>query len=84
MIRVALSGLTGRKLRSALTAFAIVLGVAIVSGTFIITDTITKGFDTLFAGAYKNTDAVVTSKVAFGSGNGSGAAPGFRRRCSRR
>ena len=34
MIKVALKGLAGRKLRAALTALAIVLGVAMVSGTF--------------------------------------------------
>ena len=33
MIRVALKGLLGRKLRAALTAFAIVLGVAMISGS---------------------------------------------------
>ena len=35
MINVALRGLLGRKLRAALTAFAIVLGVAMVSGSFV-------------------------------------------------
>ena len=44
MIRVALRGLFGRKLRTALTAFAIVLGVAMMSGTYILTDTIDKAW----------------------------------------
>jgi putative ABC transport system permease protein len=35
VIRVALKGLLGRKLRATLTAFAIVLGVAMVSGSFV-------------------------------------------------
>ena len=39
MIRVALKGLLGRKLRAILTAFAIVLGVAMISGSFVLTDT---------------------------------------------
>ena len=43
MTRVTLKGLAGRKLRAALTALAIVLGVAMVSGTFVLTDTIDKG-----------------------------------------
>jgi putative ABC transport system permease protein len=77
MIRVALRGLAGRKLRAALTAVAIVLGVAMISGTFVLTDTINAGFHTIFFGAYKNTDAVITSKVAFSSNNGPQAAPGF-------
>ena len=45
---VALKGLLGRKLRTALTAVAIVLGVAMVSGTFVLTDSIDKAFDSIF------------------------------------
>ena len=44
MITVALRGLLGRKLRAALTAIAIVLGVALMSGTYILTDTINQSF----------------------------------------
>ena len=81
MIAVALKGLSGRKLRSALTAFAIVLGVAMISGTFVLTDTIQKGFHTVFAGSYKNTDVVITSKVAFRNDNGPNTPPpGFPER----
>jgi putative ABC transport system permease protein len=60
MMRVALRGLAGRKLRSALTAIAIVLGVAMVSGTYVLTDTINRAFDTIFTESYAGTDAVVT------------------------
>jgi putative ABC transport system permease protein len=77
MIEVALKGLAGRKLRAGLTAFAIVLGVAMISGTFVLTDTINKGFHTIFTGSYKNTSAVITSKVAFTSDNTDSAAPPF-------
>ena len=45
MMRVALKGLLGRKLRAFLTGFAIVLGVAMISGSFILTDTLGKSFD---------------------------------------
>jgi putative ABC transport system permease protein len=64
VISVALRGLAGRKLRSALTAFAIVLGVAMVSGTYVLTDTIDKAFNTIFQESYANTDAVVSGKSA--------------------
>jgi len=67
--RVALRGLAGRKLRAALTAFAIVLGVAMVSGTFVLTDTIKAAFGTVFTTVYQNTDAVITGKSAIGTGN---------------
>ncbi|MFN2467756.1 MAG: ABC transporter permease [Gaiellaceae bacterium] len=60
MIRVALKGLAGRKLRAALTAIAIVLGVAMLSGTYVLTDTIDKAFDSIFVESYAGTDAVVT------------------------
>ena len=57
-----LQGLLGRKLRTALTALSIVLGVAMVSGTFILTDTMKKAFDDLFTGTYKDTGAVISGK----------------------
>ncbi len=41
MNSVALKGLLGRKLRTILTALAIVLGVSMISGTYVLTDTIT-------------------------------------------
>ena len=39
MTRVALKGITTRRLRTVLTALAIVLGVAMVSGSYTLTDT---------------------------------------------
>jgi putative ABC transport system permease protein len=60
MRRVALRGLAARKLRSVLTAIAIVLGVAMVSGTLVLTDTIEKAFDSIFSSSYEQTDAVVS------------------------
>jgi putative ABC transport system permease protein len=77
MKRVALKGLAGRKLRSLLTALAIVLGVAMVSGTFILTDTIQKGFDTISQRSYEGTDAVISGKVAFASDEGDSGAESF-------
>ena len=62
MTRVSLRGLLARKLRSVLTAIAIVLGVAMVSGTLVVTDTIDKAFDSIFSSSYEQTDAVVAGK----------------------
>ena len=64
MIRVALRGLSGRKFRTALTAIAIVLGVAMMSGAYVLTDTIDKAFDAIFVESYAGTDAVVTGEDA--------------------
>ena len=62
MRKVALKGLAGRKLRTLLTSLAIVLGVAMVTGSFVLTDSIARGFDSVFSAAYARTDAVVTGK----------------------
>jgi putative ABC transport system permease protein len=76
MRRVALRGLASRKLRSLLTAFAIVLGVAMVSGTFVLTDTIDSGFDTVFSESYEGADAVISPETEFGrQAAGSGGFP---------
>jgi putative ABC transport system permease protein len=75
MTTVALRGLLGRKLRAALTAIAIVLGVAMVSGTYILTDTIKAAFTTVFTDVYKHTDAVITGKSAISSDNNTNGAP---------
>ena len=64
MIRVALRGLLGRKLRAILTALAIILGVAMMSGTYVLTDTIDKAFSTIFDESYAGTDVVVSGKGA--------------------
>ena len=62
MIRFALKSLAGSKLRTVLTALAIVLGVAMMSGAYVLTDTIDKAFDAIFVDSYAGTDAVVTGK----------------------
>jgi putative ABC transport system permease protein len=72
--RVAVKGLLRRKLRACLTAVAIVLGVAMVSGTYVLTDTIRSAFASVFTQAYKNADAVITGKSAIGTDNGNGNA----------
>ena len=62
MIAVALKGLAGRKVRALLTALAVVIGISMVSGTYILTDTMQKSFDGLFAATYDKTDAVISGK----------------------
>jgi putative ABC transport system permease protein len=60
--RVALKGILGRKLRTVLTAFSIVLGVSMVTGSLVLTDTMSKAFDSIFASSYAETDAVVSGR----------------------
>src|SRR6185312_346877 len=73
MRSVALKGLAARKVRAVLTALAVVIGVAMVSGTFILTDTTLKSFTGLFTASSAKTDAVVSGKeIVKDSTNGSG------------
>jgi putative ABC transport system permease protein len=74
VIGVTLRGIAGRKIRALLTALAVVIGIAMVSGTYVLTDTFKKAFDSIFTESYAETDAVVSGKqlLAFSS---SGRAP---------
>jgi len=62
MFRIALRGLWTRKLRTALTALAVVLGVSMVAGTYVLTDTINKSFNSLMASSRADVSAVVSAK----------------------
>src|SRR5215218_1815588 len=73
MVRFALKGLLGRKLRTALTAIAIVLGVAMVAGTFMLTDSIDKAFDSIFTDVRQGSNAVISGKTAFNLSQESGS-----------
>jgi putative ABC transport system permease protein len=72
MLAVALRGLAKRKFRASLTALAVVLGVAMISGTYVLTDTINNGFDTILSQSYKNSDVIISGKAAFENNNGNG------------
>ena len=73
MTRVALRGLFGRKLRTVLTAVAIVLGVALVAGTLVLTDSIQKAFDNIFTDSRQGSSVVISGKSAFDLTDDSGA-----------
>src|SRR3712207_1846630 len=62
MTKIALRNLGERKLRTFLTSLAIVLGVMMVAGTYVLTDTINKSFDQIFTESNEGTDAVVSAK----------------------
>lgn len=76
MLAVALKGLLGRKTRAILTSLAIVLGVAMVSGTFVLTDTIQKAFNGVFTRSYKNSSAIISGKeIVKGAASGNATVP---------
>src|SRR4051794_3907648 len=74
MIRATWKGLLGRKLRTALTAFAIVLGVAMVTGAYVVTDTMLSAANKLEDASYSGADAAIQTKKAFTSDNGNGGS----------
>jgi putative ABC transport system permease protein len=71
MLALVLRGFVQRKLRVLLTAIAIALGVALMAGTYILTDTINHSFAEVFGSAYANKAVVVTEKETLGRGTGS-------------
>ena len=60
-----LRGLASRKLRSALTAIAILLGVTMISGTLVLTDQIDRAFVQIFQAGNAKIDVVVKQKPPF-------------------
>src|ERR1700691_47261 len=68
MWRGTIKGLLAHKLRLALTALSIVLGVTFIAGTFVLTDTLNKTFDTLFSNVYQNIDFQVRGVAQLGRG----------------
>ncbi len=74
MGRVAIEQLLGKKLRLFLTSLAVVLGVAFIAGTFVLTDTLGGVFDNVFASATQGVDAAVRARAPFSvSGQNSNA-----------
>jgi putative ABC transport system permease protein len=67
MLRVALRGLMAHKGRMLTTFAAVALGVAFMGGVLVLTDTMNRSFDDLFADVYRDTDAVVRSSQTFDS-----------------
>src|SRR5207244_2023502 len=72
MWRATIKGLLAHKVRLGLTALIVVLGVAFVAGTFILTDTMGRAFDNLFATVNKGVAVEVTGIPRF-EANGPGS-----------
>jgi putative ABC transport system permease protein len=75
MTRYVFRGLGARKLRTALTALAVVLGVAMISGTYVLTDTIDKAFAEVFQTASEGVDVSVTGAKPSGFGSDQASPP---------
>lgn len=66
MTALTLRNMASRKLRTALTSVAIILGVAMISGTFVLTDTINRTFDDIFEAGNAGIDVAVTPRTVEG------------------
>ena len=69
MRRVTITGLMSRKLRLALTALSIVLGVTFVTGTLVLGDTLNRTFNTLIGTAYQHVSFEIRGKAQLTGGN---------------
>lgn len=67
MIKIAIRGLLAHKWRMFTTFLAVALGVAFVGGVLVLSDTMNRSFDDLFADVYRDTDALVRSSETIGT-----------------
>src|ERR687892_2918207 len=65
MFRAALRSVLARKVRLLLTGLAVLLGVSFMSGTYVLTDTMTAAFNDLVDTGYAQIDVLVRRENAF-------------------
>ena len=75
MRAVVVRGFFSRKLRAVLTGIAVALGVALMSGTYILTDTIDQSFATIFATGAAGRSVVVVPHQGLGANAAVQTAP---------
>jgi putative ABC transport system permease protein len=75
MLSLVLRGFMQRKLRVLLTGIAIALGVALMAGTYVLTDTINKSFAGIFSVANRGHDVVITPTQQLGRETRSETSP---------
>jgi putative ABC transport system permease protein len=76
MWKVTTSGLLARKLRLALTALAVVLGVTFVTGTLILGDTLNRTFNNLIGTAYQHISLQIRGQQQLNEGSSAAAVNG--------
>jgi putative ABC transport system permease protein len=65
MFKTTLKNLVARKFRLVTTGFAVLLGVAFMAGTLVLTSTVSSTFNNLFSDVFKGTDAYVRAVEPF-------------------
>ncbi len=82
MLRLGLKNLAARKWRTVMTAIAVVFGIALVSGTYVLTDTTNEAFDEIFVRSNERIDVTVTRQEQVRQFDGS--VPAFSERFLKR
>jgi putative ABC transport system permease protein len=75
MLRVSLRSLASHKLRVVLTTISVALGVALMAGTYILTDTINASYSRLVGAAYAGESVVITPSAPLGDSNSAQISP---------
>jgi putative ABC transport system permease protein len=70
MFSLTLASIRANKMRFVMTGIAVMLGVAFMAGTLVLTDTIKQSYDNITGNVYKSTDAVVRSSRVVKSSDG--------------
>jgi putative ABC transport system permease protein len=70
MTGLAVKSLWARKVRALATTFAVVIGVAFVAGSYILTDTIFAAFDEIFSESLKGISVVISAENPVEQENG--------------
>ncbi len=68
MLTATIKGMLAHKLRLILTSVSIALGVAFLAGTLMLTDSMHRAFDDVFAKANSGTDVAVRGEASFADG----------------
>lgn len=70
MPRLTFRNLWSHKWRSLMTALAVIFGITLVAGTYVLTDTTNQAFDQIFTESIAGTDVVVNAKSKVDQPNG--------------
>jgi putative ABC transport system permease protein len=62
LIRLSIKSLWARKVRAFATSLAVILGVAFIAGSYVLTDTIFAAFDEIFSESLQGTSVVITAQ----------------------
>ncbi len=75
MLRISLRGFSTHKFRVILTVISVALGVALMAGTYVLTDTINASYSKLVGSAYAGESVVITPSAPLGDNNSAQISP---------